>query len=402
MSGSNQGNANMSAGASAVGINPLMPFTAAQMQANGQARSFIKQQGTKLRQPVQSGSFVPVKGAPTTINLNPQPIGLVTGYVLEIVTTVTNPAGGVALTRQPFGPFATASLLTYQNPSQFTPIQTTGWHLASVMAGREKKIPGSAYATDSPTGFGSNVQPIAAPSTIATGASGTVSVEYEIPLAYAEKLGNFQGAVFAGTTLSNQQVSFTFNPNFFDSSGTGFNAVYSVGGVGANAPTLSCTYTLYQEYYDQFDTRLINLLTPDLSTSYYLNTQPFPNLAPNQDNQVPFQNLRTFMSLTLAYNNGGAFNAFTDVNYWSLVSANQLPFWKRTASQQSWLTRRNIDADFPAGYAYFDFRDNPIATQAQGNTLLNFNPSSVGANSVLTAGWEYLGVQAVIAGAPAI
>lgn len=142
--------------AASVGINPLMPFTAQQMANNGQARQLIKQQaGQKMRQPVASGTFIPTMGAGNTVNVTPQPIGLVTGYVLEIVTTVTNPAGGQALNRQAWGPFCTASNISYQNPSQFTPINTSGWHLGAVMTGRERKIPGASFMTDSPTAFGS-------------------------------------------------------------------------------------------------------------------------------------------------------------------------------------------------------------------------------------------------------
>lgn len=401
MSGSN--NPAVSAGASPVGINPLMPFTPQQMVQNTQARAFIKQNGTRIRQLVGSGTFTPVFGQPFQWNMTPIPIGLVVGFCLEIVTTITNPAGGSTLTRTGFGPFETLSSINYQNPSGFYPIQQEpGWALASVMAGRETKIPGAAYSTDSPTGFGSVIQPIAAPSTIAAGESGTVSVEYDIPLAYGEAIGNFQGAVWAGTTLSTQTLSCTFNPNFCSSGTDPFQTAYTGAATGANAPTFATSWNLYQVYYDQFNPSIIPYLTPDLSTAYYLSTQPFSALASNQNNQIPFSNLRTFMSLTCAFDNGGTFNAGTDINDFQLVSANQLPYWYRTPKQQSWLTRRKINADFPKGYYYFDFRDNPVATQAQGNTYLNFNPSSVQSGAVLTAAWEYLAVQQVLSGAPAI
>lgn len=395
--------AQSSAGASPVGINPLMPFTAQQMANNTAARALIKQQGTRLRQLVASGTFTPVFGQPYSWNMVPRSIGLVTGFCLEIVTTITNPAGGSTLTRTGFGPYETLSSISYQNPSGFSPIQQEpGWALASVMASREEKIPGAAFSTDSPTGFGSVIQPTAAPSTIAAGASGTVSVEYDIPLAYAESLGNFQGAVWAGTTLSSQNLSVTFNPNFCSSGSDPYMCAYTGAGTGANAPTFATSWNLYQVYYDQFDPTAIAYLTPDLSTSYYLSTQPFTALAPNALNPIPFANLRTFMSATLAYDNGGTFNAGTDINKFELYSANQLPYWQRTPRQQSWLTRRKINADFPAGYYLFDFRDSPIATQAQGNTYMNFDPSSVAAGAVLNVAWEYLGVQQVLSGAPAI
>lgn len=390
-----------------VGVNPLMPFTPGQMAANGQARAFIKANGTKLTQLVQSGSFNVNTGQAQNISMTPQAIGLVTGFRLQVVATVTNPAGGSTLTRNPdFNAANLLSSINYQNPSGFTPIQNEpGWALASVMAGRKKKIPGAAYATDSPLGYGSVIQPVSAPATIAANSSGTVAFEYEIPLAYAENLGNFQGAVWAGTTLSNQNIQVTFNPAFIQV-GSGGNP-FGIGYSGASAtladqPTIAVSWNLYQIFYDQFDPSVIPYLTPDLSTAYYLSIQPFPALAPNSNNQVPFINLRTFLSLTLAYDNGGAFNPGTDINSFQLLSANQLPYWFRPPAEQSWLTRDILNCDAPPGYYYFDFRDNPISTQAQGNTQLNFNPNSVEAGAVLTAGWEYLAIQQILAGAPAI
>jgi hypothetical protein len=227
-------------------------------------------------------------------------------------------------------------------------------------------------------------------------------MQYEIPLAYQPELGNFQGAVFAGTTLSNQNLSFTFNPNFAVTNATadaGFSVYQASGNV---LPTYSVTWTLYQEYIDQFDVSLISALTPDLSTGYYLSQQPFTGIVAGQDNQIPFGNLRTFMSLVLGYDQAGTYNAGTDINYFALVSANQLPFWKRTPAQQSWITRREIHADFPQGFYGFSFRKKPIATQAQGNTVLNVNPITAAALTTVYAGWEYLAVQSVLAGAPTL
>lgn len=393
-------------GSNAIGVNPLMPFSPAQMAANTQARQYIKQNAVRIRQLVQSGTFNATTGQAVNWNMTPVPIGLVVGFVLEVVATVTNPDGGSTITRNPdFNAANMLSSINYQNPSGFTPIQNEpGWALAAVMAGRKKKIPGAAYTTDSPLGYGSVIQPIAAPQTIAAGHSGVVSFEYEIPLAYAENLGNFQGAVWAGTTLSNQSIQTTFNANFIQ---VGTHDPFGVGYQGASAtvadqPTMAVSWNLYQVYYDQFNPSVIPYLSPDLSTAYYLSTQPFPNFAPNTNNQIPFVNLRTFLSVMLAYDNGGVFNPGTDINSFQLVSANQLPYWFRPPSQQSWLTRDLINCDAPPGYYYFDFRDNPISTQAQGNTYLNFNPSTAAAGNVVTAAWEYLAIQQVLAGAPAI
>jgi len=389
-----------------VGVNPLMPFTDQQVAFNNQARAFVKAQGVRIRQLVQSGTFTAAMGSAVNVTMNPIPIGLVTGYCLEVVAQVTNPAGGSTLERNPdFNAYNMLSSINYQNPAGLTPIQNCpGWALCAVMAGRKKKPPGAAYSSDTPLGFGSVIQPVSAPASIAAGASGTVSAQYEIPLAYDESSGNFQGAVWAGTTLSNQSIQVTWNPKFFQS---GTPDPFGIGYSGASAtvadqPSAAVSWNLYQIYWDQFDPSVIPYLTPDLSTSYYISTQPYPALSPNSFNQVPFTNLRTFLSLTLAYDNGGAFNPGTDINSFQLLSANQLPYFYRPPSQQSWITRGVINEDFPPGYYYFDFRDNPIATQAQGNTVLNFNPSSVGTPSTLTAAWEYLAIQQVLAGAPAI
>ncbi len=158
--------------------NPLSPFNAQQLQQSALATQIIlglnrtDQSGIRYEPLVYSTALAPVFGSPSTAQLQPSQAGLVQKYVVEVITTVTNPAGGSLLTRSELGPLASLSNISYTDPVQNQRINTTGWHIACVAAMRRRRVPGAAVTTDSPTGFGSNVQPIAAPATIAAGASG--------------------------------------------------------------------------------------------------------------------------------------------------------------------------------------------------------------------------------------
>lgn len=381
-------------------VNPLMPWTVQQLVNAANAQAQVINQSKRMTQPIASGTMAPVFGSPTTVNIAPSPVGIITKFLVEMTVTVTNPSGGSALTRTALGPFNALSNVTYTNPSSVTPINAPGWHLGLVAAARRRRVPGSALTTDSPTGFGSVIQPIQAPASIAANASGTVKVLFEVPLAY-DGMKNLQGAVFAGGNFITNNLALTFNPNFCVSGTDPMGAVYT----GANAsapPTYAVNFTVYQRYLDQFDLSLLDALGPNLSTDYYLTTSPYTAWAANVQNVIGFANLRTFMSVILAFDNGGTFNAGTDITDFRLVAANQLPFWRKTPNLVSYETRELIGDDFPAGHYLFDMRDEPIATAAEGNTTLQVTPSSVQSGAVATVGWEYLGVQAVLAGAPSI
>jgi hypothetical protein len=386
--------------------NILQPWSAQQLQVDAAANAVLfgkgMQSGTRYQQQVYQTTVTPVYGVAQTINLPLTPVGLQLKYIIEATTVVTNPSSGSTLTRASFGPFATFSQIQYTDPATNNRIVTPGWHLATVVGRRHRRIPGSALTTDSPTGYGSVIQPIAAPSTIAANASGTVRAVYEVPLAFQRK--SAKGAVFAGSALTTQQLQVTFNANFAQN-GTdpiNINGVVYTGASNTNPPTYSTTITVWIEYMDNFDLGLLQLLTPSLSTSYNIKLTGLNTVTANADNFIRFSNLQEFHSVTAVFDNGGTLNAGTDINYFMLQSANQTTLWKRDAYLQSYMTRNGFSDDLPAGAYLFDFGEDPIITAADGNTVLSVNPSSAQSGAVLLVGWEFLATQQVLASAPSL
>ncbi len=390
------------------GSSILQPFAPQQLQACAAASAVLRgaasspgvRSGSRFTQLAQTLSLVPTVGNGSVVTLAPQAVGLVTKYYVEVVTTVTNPAAGSTLTRTPFGPFNQLSNISYTDPSQNQRINTYGWHIANVTAMRRRRVPGSALTTDSPTGFGSVLAPIAAPATIAPSTTATVRTIYEIPLSVGRN--SLKGAIVAGTVFSNQQLQVTFNPNFCSSGTDPLNAGYTGAGTGANAPTFATTINLYQEYWDQYSQQLLSSLGPDLSTIYELKSTFFTPLVAGVNNFFRYSPLREYWSTVLAFDNAGVMNPGTDVNYFQLQAANQTTFWQRSPSLQSYHTRNLFADDAPAGVYLFDTHDDPIITAADGNTTLNMNPSTVNSGAVVYVGWEDIAIASVLASAPAI
>lgn len=393
----------MSATMTAAPIGPsgniLQPWTDQQILQNNAARAqLLAQAKRRYTQNIYTTNITPLFGQQSIVNVNLVPLGLIAKYWVEISTVVTNPAGGSTLTRGSNGAFASLSQITYTDPGQNVRINTTGYHLAAVTARRRRRVPGQALTSDTPSGYGSVIQSIAAPATIAANASGTVRCMYEVPLAVGQD--TTKGAVFGGAVFANQSLQLIFNPNFCQAAADPLGAVYTGAATTAgNMPTYATSIVVYQEYWDGFDLGLLRFLSPDLSTSYNLNLTSINNLLAANDNFVRFDNLRTFLSTMLAFDNGGTLNAGSDVTYFKLQAANQTPLFTRDIYLQSYITRNHLGDDMPAGFYMFDFSEAPIITAAEGNTVLSMNPSTVNANAVLYIGWEFLAINQVLAGA---
>lgn len=393
----------LSTAAAQPSTNILQPWNQQQLQMDAAASQQIRAIGRRFTQQTYQQSFVPVYGSPTVVNVPITNIGLLTRFYVQLQVTITNPAGGATLTRSGMGPFSAFSLIAYTDPNTNQRIQTTGYHLAAVTQRRHRRIPGSAYTTDSPSGFGSVIQPIAAPSSIAANNSGTVNVMYEVPLGFARN--SLKGAVFAGSVFATQSLALTFNPNFAQNSADQFNisggAVYT-GASNSSPPTYACIVTVFQEFWDQFPLQLLAGISPSLSTVYELKQTIYSSIIAGSDNFIKFSNLREFHSMFIAYDNGGTQNAGTDINYFLLQSANQTKLWQRTPFLQSYLTRTKFGDDLPAGCYMMDFSEQPVITAAEGNTVMSVNPITAATGSVLLVGFEDLATSSVLASAPSL
>lgn len=376
-------------------IDPWTPKQKADARA---AEDAILGTADFFRQPLASIPAQLAFGQPYTVNVPLQNVGLLTKVIIEVAVVVTNPGGGSLLTRTPWNAANVLSTISYTDPNTYNRINCPGWGLMSVTSRRKRRPPGAAYTTDSPMDFGSVVQPMACPATIAAGASGTVRVIYEVPISLGRH--NLKGAVWQGSNFVTQSLQLTLNPNLAQVGTDGLGAVFT-GASGANPPTYAVTISGWQEYYFGFDLNLLGPLTPFTSMIYELKNTTFPNIVANQDNYIPFSQLRTFLSATLAYDNGGTYNAGTDIGYFARITANQTTAFKQDAYLQSYLTRDTFGGDWPVGNYVFSF-DPPILTAAQGNTVLSINPTSANAGAQVQVMWEDLAIGSVLAGAPAL
>src|SRR5258708_5062041 len=66
------------------------------------------------------------------INVVPQPVGLVLGWLVEINATLADPTSTNSYGITPFGPANALSQITFNDLSNVTRIQTTGWHLHAI------------------------------------------------------------------------------------------------------------------------------------------------------------------------------------------------------------------------------------------------------------------------------
>lgn len=357
--------------------------------ANAQARANVLMYGVERLQQVYSAATNPANQ--TILNIAPQNVGLIRGFLVKVSGTIANTnvgASGAALTRTNFGASNLLRNVGFTDVNNQVRHQTQGWHLSLINSAKQPMVIGGAYAPNIPVGYGNNYDVMTAPSSISV-ATGTDNVQfyYYVPLSYSKV--DLRGAMWAGIVNATAQLQLEINPNPVVASGDAGLAVYSgnTGGWSGNV-----TVTVWQDYIDQvpLDGNANPILPQnDLSILYQLQNSTLSALVANQDFGVPFANFRNFLSTCLTYDNGGSYNAGTDINYFALQTANSSNIWKYGPEEASFLARSTFMADPPAGAYYFDHRAKPISTQQFGNTQITVNPSTVNANAAIWAGFEY-------------
>ena len=363
--------------------------------ANANARALVLAQALEMKQSIFNATFAPVAGTPLVTNIAPRNVGLVKRFILEVTATVQN-TGGTTATLTPFGPGNLLSSIVLTDLQNINRVQTTGWHLAFLATIRKQNINGAAYVTDSPIAYGSNFAVIKAPTTIATGTSGTVKMIYEIPCAYSDD--NLQGAIYANVINATFNLQCTLNPVAVG--GVGADPTFAVYTGSAGAIT-SVTYNCYQVYLDQLPQGQQGVILPqlDLSTIYDLKNTALTGMTVGQDFPIPYSNYRNFLSTISIYDNNGVLNPGTDVNYWALQSANLTNIWKVDPFLASYDARNRIGDDMPVGTYYFDHRRKPLNTVQYGNLQLLLNASAVTAGAQVLCGFEAFSQQQIVTGA---
>ena len=118
---------------------------------------------------------------------------------------------------------------------------------------------------------------------------------------------------------------------------------------------------------------------------------------------MAYSNFRAFLSTTAVFDNGGTYNVGSDVNYWSLASANFTNIWKVTPQIAALDARQVIMTDFPAGTYFFESRDIPINTINFGNMELNLNAAgTVSASARVLVGYEAFALVSQLVGASSL
>lgn len=359
-------------------------------QANAQARALVLTQGYPMLQAVAQGTID--ADANPVLNIPPQNVGLITGFLLKLQFNVTNGAGATALTLSEMGPANALRNIVFTDLQNYQRINTTGWHLHLLNTAKSGVPFFSSTPTDSPVGYGSNWPVIVAPATIAGGASGAVTMYYWIPVSYTSR--DLSGAIYANVVNATMQLQLTLSNTAQGIAAAGtsaaFQSIYTGGNSGSDVGAY--TYTLYQSYYDQLPQGEQGPILPmlDLNTMYEIKNTALTGLSQGQDFYSAYSNFRHFLSTTAVFDNGGTFNVGSDVNYWAFRTANMTDTRKADPSTWAAFTRQRIHTDMPRGVYYFDHREKPIYTTQYGNMNLILNPSTVNANARLLVGWEML------------
>jgi hypothetical protein len=381
--------------------------------SNSQARQILVSKALTMIQNIYSGTVFPPSN-PVIQNLIPRNVGVIKKFVIEVVGTITNTDETNTLTLTDTGLSNLISNVTFYDLNNNLRINTTGLHL-TLLSTAKRRRPFAATAgwnaVDTTTTKNLsqmfNVPPalwpvLQGPLTIAAGASATVRAVFEVPIAYTDE--DLRGAIFANVINSTMNLQITLNPTAVVN--TGVDSTYATY-AGAAGNFTSATVNVYQVYLDQLpvnpQTGKLILPTTDLSTVYELKNTTFPAFTVGQDNPIPFTNFRNFFSVFVIWNeNGTTRNLGSDINYFSLQTANFTNIFKYDPLYAAMIARDIMSADLPAGIYYFSFRRQPIWTTQYGNMQINLNPSSVANGAYANAMWEDMALQNTLSGASSL
>lgn len=382
--------------------------------ANMQARQLIIQQGVDEWLPIYSNSQTPVPGQ--VYNVPVRNVGLIKRFLIQVAAKFNNSTVGESQTLSTFGASNFFSNITLTDLSNQQRVNDAPWHLNLIASAKRRRAWGSApvlntggttIAVPQQTvfGFGNAFQGTSA-STEATGSQlmfaaslaaatgGYMFFHIEVPVTYTDH--DLRGGIFAGVTSATMNLAFTVNPNMFlPATATDPTLGLYQSSASPSTATLSTTViTVYQNIIDQIPIGqnggpLLPLM--DLSTAYLLNNTAVSGLVQTQDNPIPYANFRSFYSTSLVFDNAGALNTGSDVNYFALQSANYTNLWKLDPFTATLKARNILGNDPPKGTYYFDHRNKPINTVQYGNMELIVNPSVVsGSTAAFLVGFEAL------------
>ncbi len=368
-------------------------------QQNLMIRNAITRNALPVRLPIytQTINYATQAGSAISIQQQIRNVGLLRGFLVEVTANLVTAGGTVTAAMTGFGPWNLVSNITFYDLGNYLRHNSPGWHFGIVQTMRQGQqvsgtngvankspwpytwTPNESAAHSGPA-FGNNWTGISGgPSTIAAAGTTVVSQYYYVPIAYSDT--DLRGAIYLGVVSSTANLQITLNPNPIQAStGDVYSAVYSQSAGTFTAASSTATVTVYQDWYDQLPQGQNGaplLPSLDISRNYQLQWTTFTGLVAGNDFPMPYGNYRWFMSTTAFFDNSGTFNTGSDVNYWSLVTANFSRMEQVDANTQTSMTRKLLGTDLPPATYYFDHRARPINTNQYGNIALNLNASSV-------------------------
>jgi hypothetical protein len=382
--------------------SPSAPTAQQMQQQNFLARQAVIGNSIKMKQQIFSQAIDPTSQTVVNITGNSiRNVGLLLGFIVEVTGGVTNGAGTTA-TRTAFGNANMISQIRFDDLSNYTRIQVPGWYLALLNSVRQGFGYGGVYANNIPMGYGDNFDVYQGDATIAAAGTSTLRMMYYVPIAYSST--DLRGAMWMSTVSATSNLQITIPANPFTGNGNPIGFVYTGNAAGAWTDTV--TITVYQVYLDQVP-RMQNgqpiLPMQDLNTIYELKQTTFTTPTSGQDFPMAYSNFRSFLSTTAVFDNGGTYNTGSDVNYWSLASANFTNIWKVTPEIAALDSRMSIMTDFPAGTYFFESRDIPINTINFGNMELNLNATgTISAQARVLVGYEAFALVSQLVGASSL
>jgi len=157
--------------------------------------------------------------------------------------------------------FGAANLIQqcrFDDLSNNTRIQTTGWHLNAINSAKSQRpyMSVDLINTDYPVGYGEvfTADIATAPATLTT-AGTTVAMLFWVPLAYSEV--DLRGAMWANVVNATANLQLTMATSaqaFVGHTADPTAAMYQADATGATGVITSYTVTVHQVYYDQLPT----------------------------------------------------------------------------------------------------------------------------------------------------
>lgn len=373
-------------------------------QQNMAARIAVLQGALNMWQPIFATTLLnPAYG--TVLNIPVRQIGLTKRFLIKVAFTVAQSAAETQ-TLTKLGPANIFSNVTLNDLSNYTRVNTTGWHLFMLQcmkqafftgpAGQGKtdfqpapSIFGAAFTNDSPIQAKAGAAVINAPASVTTAQSG--QMYFEVPVSYSD--ADLRGAIYTSVVSATMYLQMTINQNFgVGSAGDPTLAVYQSSTAGNLVNITSMTITVYQNYLDQIPLGQNGPVLPaqDISKMYLLTNGSFTALAAGQDFPIVFPNFRAWQSLAVLYDNAGVTNYGSDVSLFQLQTANLSNIRQLDPATQLLFQRITLKNDFTAGAYMFDFRDKPVNTNQFGNMQITVRPTA--STGTLLVGFEGIGI----------